>query len=61
MCGDVGIDGPPRSKEAGGTLTVCANVVKLQPDEHDRNYGTYAINHPLPIESIVDDFADPRP
>jgi hypothetical protein len=24
-----------------------------QPDKHDRNYGTYVINHPLPIELFV--------
>ena len=24
-----------------------------QPDKHDRNYGTYVINHPLPIEVFV--------
>jgi hypothetical protein len=23
-----------------------------QPDKHDQNYGTYVINHPLPIEVI---------
>jgi DMSO/TMAO reductase YedYZ molybdopterin-dependent catalytic subunit len=27
----------------------------VQPDEHDPNYGTYVINHPLPIEVFVDD------
>jgi DMSO/TMAO reductase YedYZ molybdopterin-dependent catalytic subunit len=25
----------------------------VQPDEHDPNYGTYVINHPLPIEVFV--------
>ena len=25
-----------------------------QPDRHDPNYGTYVINHPLPIEVFVD-------
>jgi len=25
-----------------------------QPDQHDQNYGTYVINHPLPIEVYVD-------
>ena len=25
-----------------------------QPDQHDPNYGTYVINHPLPIEVFVD-------
>jgi len=24
-----------------------------QPDEHDQNYGTYVINHPLPIDVFV--------
>jgi molybdenum-dependent oxidoreductase-like protein len=24
-----------------------------QPDKHNRNYGTYVINHPLPIEVFV--------
>jgi hypothetical protein len=33
-----------RAKDAkGGT----------QPDKHDQNYGTYVINHPLPIEVFV--------
>jgi DMSO/TMAO reductase YedYZ molybdopterin-dependent catalytic subunit len=27
----------------------------VQPDEHDPRYGTYVINHPLPIEVFVDD------
>jgi DMSO/TMAO reductase YedYZ molybdopterin-dependent catalytic subunit len=27
----------------------------VQPDGHDPNYGTYVINHPLPIEVFVDD------
>lgn len=26
----------------------------IQPDGHDPNYGTYVINHPLPIEVFVD-------
>jgi DMSO/TMAO reductase YedYZ molybdopterin-dependent catalytic subunit len=30
---------------------------RVQPDEHDPNYGSYAINHPLPIEVFVDDTA----
>jgi hypothetical protein len=29
----------------------------LQPEEHDENYGTYVINHSLPIEVFVDDSA----
>jgi hypothetical protein len=24
-----------------------------QPDRHDQNYGSYVINHPLPIEVFV--------
>ena len=27
----------------------------IQPEKHDPNYGTYVINHPLPIEVFVDD------
>jgi hypothetical protein len=27
----------------------------VQPAQHDPNYGTYVINHPLPIEVLVDD------
>jgi hypothetical protein len=41
-----------RAKDTGG---------KLQPDAHDRNYGTYVINHLLPIEVFVDGSAGPRP
>jgi len=26
----------------------------MQPDRHDKNHGTYVINHPLPIEVFVD-------
>jgi DMSO/TMAO reductase YedYZ molybdopterin-dependent catalytic subunit len=33
-----------RAKDADG---------RAQPVEHDRNYGTYVINHPLPIEVFV--------
>ncbi len=32
-----------RAKDAGG----------VQPDNHDQNYGSYVINHPLPIEVFV--------
>jgi DMSO/TMAO reductase YedYZ molybdopterin-dependent catalytic subunit len=35
-----------RAKDASGLV---------QPDKHDRNYGVYVINHPLPIEVFVDD------
>jgi DMSO/TMAO reductase YedYZ molybdopterin-dependent catalytic subunit len=40
-----------RAKDAGGVI---------QPDRHDQNYGTYVINHSLPIEVFVDDFGGPR-
>ena len=33
-----------RAKDAQGTV---------QPDQHDPNYGTYVIHHPLPIEVVV--------
>jgi DMSO/TMAO reductase YedYZ molybdopterin-dependent catalytic subunit len=35
-----------RAKDAAGVI---------QPDKHDRNYGTYVINHPLPIEVFIGD------
>jgi DMSO/TMAO reductase YedYZ molybdopterin-dependent catalytic subunit len=35
-----------RAKDASGNV---------QPDKHDPNYGSYVINHPLPIEVFVDD------
>src|SRR6476469_158340 len=34
-----------RAKDASGLS---------QPDRHDQNFGTYVINHPLPIEVFVD-------
>jgi hypothetical protein len=37
-----------RAKDANGST---------QPDEHDPNYGSYVINHPLPIDVFVDDSA----
>jgi hypothetical protein len=40
-----------RAKDAHGTV---------QPNEHDRNYGTYVITHLLPIEVIVDDPMHPE-
>jgi DMSO/TMAO reductase YedYZ molybdopterin-dependent catalytic subunit len=40
-----------RAKDAGGLI---------QPDRHDQNYGTYVIDHSLPIEVFVDDFGGPR-
>lgn len=33
----------------------------IQPDTHDQNYGTYVINHPLPIEVFVGDPGGPQP
>jgi hypothetical protein len=41
-----------RAKDAGGVL---------QPDNHDRNYGVYVINHSLPIEVFVDASGGPQP
>jgi DMSO/TMAO reductase YedYZ molybdopterin-dependent catalytic subunit len=35
-----------RARDAAGVI---------QPDRHDWNYGTYVINHPLPIEVFVGD------
>jgi DMSO/TMAO reductase YedYZ molybdopterin-dependent catalytic subunit len=35
-----------RAKDASGLM---------QPDRHDKNHGTYVINHPLPIEVFVGD------
>jgi DMSO/TMAO reductase YedYZ molybdopterin-dependent catalytic subunit len=31
----------------------------VQPDTHDKNYGSYVINHPLPIEVFVDEGTHP--
>jgi len=40
-----------------GAYTLMARATgangSVQPDEHDPNYGTYVINHPLPIEVFV--------
>jgi DMSO/TMAO reductase YedYZ molybdopterin-dependent catalytic subunit len=33
----------------------------IQPDTHDQNYGTYVINHLLPIEVFVGDPGGPQP
>jgi DMSO/TMAO reductase YedYZ molybdopterin-dependent catalytic subunit len=41
-----------RAKDANGGI---------QPDEHDPNYGSYVINHPLPIEVFVDPSFSPCP
>jgi DMSO/TMAO reductase YedYZ molybdopterin-dependent catalytic subunit len=42
-----------------GTYTLLARARdargRAQPDGHDPNYGSYVINHPLPIEVIVGD------
>jgi len=40
----------PRQRIRGGLI---------QPDSHDQNYGTYVINHSLPIEVFVDHFGGP--
>jgi len=40
-----------RAKDASGGV---------QPNEHDPNYGTYVINHLLPIEVIVEDPVHPE-
>jgi hypothetical protein len=29
----------------------------VQPDRHDPRYGSYAINHPLPVEVFVEESA----
>jgi hypothetical protein len=33
----------------------------IQSDKHDKNYGVYVINHPLPIEVFIADSGGPRP
>jgi DMSO/TMAO reductase YedYZ molybdopterin-dependent catalytic subunit len=42
-----------------GTYTLLARAKdangRVQPDRHDPNYGSYVINHPLPIEVFVGD------
>src|SRR2546423_11776978 len=40
-----------RAKDASGLM---------QPDRHDKNHGTYVINHPLPIEVFVADSGSAR-
>lgn len=40
-----------RAKDAGG---------QLQPDGHDQNYGSYVIDHSLPIEVFVGDSGGPQ-
>jgi hypothetical protein len=40
-----------RAKDATGTV---------QPDAHDWNYGSYVINHLLPIEVLVEDPVRPE-
>jgi hypothetical protein len=39
------------AKDADGTA---------QPEQHDWNYGSYVINHPLPIEVLVADPVRPQ-
>jgi DMSO/TMAO reductase YedYZ molybdopterin-dependent catalytic subunit len=41
-----------RARDAAGVV---------QPDKHDRNYGPYVINHPLPIEVFVGDSKGSQP
>jgi len=41
-----------RAKDAAGAI---------QADKHDQNYGTYVINHALPIEVFVDDSGGSQP
>jgi hypothetical protein len=54
MRGDVGNLLTPK-KPGQYTLLARGTDAKgdTQPDKHDRNYGTYVINHPLPIEVFV--------
>jgi DMSO/TMAO reductase YedYZ molybdopterin-dependent catalytic subunit len=46
-----------------GRYTLMARAIdangNVQPDRHDQNYGSYVINHPLPIEVFVSDLANP--
>jgi hypothetical protein len=48
-----------RAPTAPGRYTLLARATdakgRIQPDGRDPNYGTYAINHPIPIELFVDD------
>jgi DMSO/TMAO reductase YedYZ molybdopterin-dependent catalytic subunit len=48
-----------RTPEEPGRYTLLARAKdargRRQPDQHDPNYGTYVINHPLPIEVFVAD------
>jgi DMSO/TMAO reductase YedYZ molybdopterin-dependent catalytic subunit len=48
-----------RTPKKPGRYTLLARATdasgSAQPDKHDPNYGTYVINHPLPIEVFVDD------
>src|SRR5262249_46558111 len=38
-----------RAKSADGSV---------QPEKHEQNYGSYVVNHPLPIEVFVSDSRD---
>jgi hypothetical protein len=42
---------------AAGARQDASGVV--QPEEHDRSYGVYVINHSLPIEVFVSDSEGP--
>jgi len=48
--------------EQPGRYTLLARATaangSVQPDKHDQNYGSYVINHPLPIEVFVGDPAN---
>jgi DMSO/TMAO reductase YedYZ molybdopterin-dependent catalytic subunit len=48
-----------RTPEEPGRYTLLARAKDArghtQPDQHDPNYGTYVINHPLPIDVFVEE------
>jgi DMSO/TMAO reductase YedYZ molybdopterin-dependent catalytic subunit len=48
-----------RTPEEPGHYTLLARAKdargRTQPDRHDPNYGTYVINHPIPIEVFVEE------
>ena len=48
-----------RTPSVAGRYTLLARATdargRTQPDGHDPNYGTYVINHPVPIEVFVED------
>ena len=47
-----------RTPKVPGWYTLLARATdargRTQPDGHDPNYGTYVINHPTPIEVLVE-------